>query len=355
VERHAIGEVVTSFALEDANQALAQSRGPLPTDRQMTSSADGWFGVELRHLTALAAVAREGSFRGAAESLGYAQSAVSQQIAQLELLVGVRLVERSRGCKMIRVTARGEVLVDHAESVLARMQAARADLTGQCEGRGRGALKVGVFPGVSVGLLSHVLRDFASARPAERVEPIESGDEAALFLLVEQGEADLAFCELPLRPGAFASRAVLRDPPILLASLDSDLAGRTKPPTVGELVQMPLVMLDGVRWTATLETWFREQGAAPNVVLRTPNEATLKAFVAAGLGAAVVPSLGVRDDDPTIHAIGLDGIVPDRYLALFSHSEGRHDGALEAFCQTTIEAAARLNGGDEPPLHLVAA
>jgi DNA-binding transcriptional LysR family regulator len=96
----------------------------------------GWPGVELRHLAALEAVAREGSFRGAGVRLGYAQPAISQQIAALEAAVGTRLVERRRGRGVVALTEAGELLLAHACEIGVRLRAARAEIAALQEGRG---------------------------------------------------------------------------------------------------------------------------------------------------------------------------------------------------------------------------
>jgi molybdate transport repressor ModE-like protein len=91
-------------------------------------AGEWWSGIELRHLAALDAVAREGSFRRAATRLGYVQSAISHQIAALENLTGKRLIERSRGARPLALTEAGEILLAHADVVIARVRTAQADL-----------------------------------------------------------------------------------------------------------------------------------------------------------------------------------------------------------------------------------
>src|SRR5439155_15063981 len=91
-------------------------------------------GVELRHLAALEAVARTRSFGKAARDLGYTQSAVSQQIAQLERSIDQRLVERPGGPRPVDLTDPGRLLLRHADAIVAQLDAARAHIAPRAEG-----------------------------------------------------------------------------------------------------------------------------------------------------------------------------------------------------------------------------
>ena len=95
---------------------------------------DQWLGVELRHLTALEAVGRTRSFGAAARELGYTQSAISQQIARLEQAVGQRLVDRPGGPRRVDLTVAGQLLLRHADAIVAQLDAAQADMAALAEG-----------------------------------------------------------------------------------------------------------------------------------------------------------------------------------------------------------------------------
>src|SRR5262245_49164696 len=81
--------------------------------------------VETQLLRTFVAVARFGSFSAAAVELGYTQAAVSQQIAALESDLKTQLLNR----RPVTPTEAGSRLLEHAEPILLRLDAARADVT----------------------------------------------------------------------------------------------------------------------------------------------------------------------------------------------------------------------------------
>ena len=124
-------------------------------------AGEWWSGIEMRHLVALDAVAREGSFRRAATRLGYVQSAISHQIAALEGLIGKRLIDRSRGTRPLALTPAGEILLAHADALIARVRAAQADLAA-LDGEGVAALRVGATPDLLARLVPSFLRAYGA-------------------------------------------------------------------------------------------------------------------------------------------------------------------------------------------------
>jgi molybdate transport repressor ModE-like protein len=291
----------------------------------LPAAAGGWYTgrVEIRHLAALAAVGRERSFNGAARRLGYVQSAVSQQVAELERIVGERLVERSPGAGTVSLTGAGRLLVGHAESILARVTAARADLAALDR---HPRLRVGLDGAVGARLLPAALA-LLDPEAAVRIALEEDGDDAALLDRVAAGELDVAFAELPLPEGPFAWLELVEDPCVLLVPSRSPLAEQPQPPSVTDLAAMPLVALDRSRFQARVDAVLGCHGHVRHVQ-RVSSCAAARALVAAGAGAAILPRLGVDAADPDTVAIELPDLPP-RTLVLAWHGERRlsPDGA----------------------------
>src|SRR5438132_4877153 len=215
--------------------------------------ANRLLGVELRHLAAVEAVGRTRSFGAAARELGYTQSAVSQQIARLERSVGQRLVDRPGGPRAVDLTDAGRLLLRHADAIVAQLDAAHADMDALAEGAA-GPLRVGIYQSVGARILPGLLRRFKQEWPRVEVSVREETDAADLLRLLEHGELDLTFADLPLPQGPFESERVLVDPYVLLVSSKSELADRETAPTVRSLSGVPLI---GWRSTGEPERYLR--------------------------------------------------------------------------------------------------
>jgi molybdate transport repressor ModE-like protein len=302
----------------------------------MGTNRTNWLGVELRHFAALAAVQRHGSFRAAASNLGYVQSAVSQQIARLEQLVGSRLVERTRGAGNVTLTPAGEVLLAHAEAILSELQAARADLAALVGG-GSAALRVGVFHSAATRLMPNILRELARRAPDLRVIPRESATDTALFALVEEGALDVAFGDLPLEPGPFEWCELMSDPCVMLVEAGSELdVDRAREPSLARIAGMPLIKQPGWRMSARIETELRATGTEPRFVLASDTDAAVQPLVAAGIGSAIVRGLAVDRPQPGTATLELRALPPAR-VALFWHERRHANAALRVFREVACD------------------
>jgi DNA-binding transcriptional LysR family regulator len=307
---------------------------------------DRWLGVELRHLAALEAVARERSFGRAAEALGYTQSAVSQQIAMLERLVGERLVERPGGPRSVSLTEAGELMLRHAQAIVARLEAARADMAALAQGQA-GALRIGTFQSVGARVLPELLRRFLQDWPRVEIRLSESANDDELLGLVERGALDLTFGMLPLGEGPFDSVPLLHDPYVLVVPAESAVASRESA-SLADVGDLPLIGNRACRSTGLAESELRIRGVDPVVAFRSDDNGTVQGLVAAGFGAALVPLLAVDQHDDRVGILGLEPEIPERRIALAWHRDRHRSPAARAF----VDAAIRLCAELQPQLEL---
>lgn len=266
------------------------------------TQADPLLGVEIRHLVALATIARTGSFSAAARELGYAQSAISQQIATLERAAGHKLLERPGGPRPVTLTQAGVLVLHHADSITSRLGAVRADLDGLAAGEA-GVLRVGVFQSASARLLPTVLRAFRSDWPNIEVTLHNMLEASELERAVHAGELDIAFSELDGLGRELDSVELLVDPFVLVVERDHPLARRK------QVTWADLDGLDRIGYpscdacTPQITKAIANAGVETNIVFETDDNLTLQRLVAVGLGVGVMASLAVEpsaDDRSTV-------------------------------------------------------
>ncbi len=292
-----------------------------------------WLGIELRHLAALQAIAQEGSFGRAALRLGYTQSAISQQIATLERVVGVQLVERPGGPRAILLTEAGALLLRHADSIVDRLEAAQADMNALSSGE-IGTLRVGTFQSVGARVLPELMRRFGRQWPGVEVR-LEELDDEAIVGAIERGEVDVGFVLLPLRDSPIEAIELIRDEYRLVVAAGSPL-GRDGPPSLRDVAAEPLIGFRSPHPAEPVESAFRAAGIEPRFAFRSNDNPTVQGLVAAGVGLAIMPALTIDEADPRVRVVGLGDAVAPRLIAIARHRDRYHSPAARAFVETAL-------------------
>ena len=308
---------------------------------------DQWLGVEVRHFAALDAVAREGSFGRAADRLGYTQSAVSQQIATLEKIVGETLIERPGGPRAVSLTEAGELLLRHAEAIVARLEAARADMAALRAGE-TGALRVGTYQSVGARVLPEVMRRFLADWPGIELGLSEPATDPELYAAVESGALDLAFCSPPLPDGPFEMLELMSDPYVLLVPATGGLANRSSV-SLDDLGDELLIGSNTCASGVALESELADSGFGVEYAFRSDDNGTLQGLVAAGFGVALTPLLAIAPGDDRVKALRLVPKVPRRRVAVVWHRDRHRSPAARAFIEIARDVSADVERQlDEP-------
>ena len=282
--------------------------------------------MELKLLRAFLTVAETGHFSRAADTLHITQPALSKQIVALEATLGGRLFERGRHGAELTVFGAGfaadaRSLVREADEVLMR---AREASSGK-----RGHLRIGL--GLStLTLTPKLIAEFRRRNPAVGVtlNDLSSAEQSRLLL---SGKLDVGFLRLPAEAGLATFPVV--DEALALA-VPEHAPWKRLPANLNELNKIGFIALArsrGPGLAAQIDRWCSQHDFVPRVIQQTDDIQSVLAAVAAGVGAALLPSrvryllrdarvLSLRDPSARWH-VGLawqsarDDAVVERFVS----------------------------------------
>ena len=266
-------------------------------------------------MRAAVAVADCGSFRAAAAQLGYTQSAISHQIAEVERALGTSLFDRPGGRGHVSLTPAGEAAYLHARRVLSELHALDAGVRATL-GAERTVVRVALFQTAAAELLPAALQLLREEWPGIEVVLTETDDDPRLVDWLATGRLDLAITINQQPDDRVELIRLFEDPWVIMTRRDSALAEE----------RPSFELLDGadvVTWTSRweiqgeLEAAWRRRGIEPNVVYRTDDNLALQRLVAAGLGHACVGRLAAsRAIDPSLTWLAPPDVLTPRTVAL---------------------------------------
>ena len=276
--------------------------------------------LDVRRLRILDELSRRGTITAVAHALSYSPSAISQQLSTLEREAGVPLLEPvGRG---VRLTAQGQLLVQHGAKVLEDLERAEAALAGSFT-EVSGTLRVVAFQSAVLALVPAALKELHRLHPDLRVEITEQEPQDALPDLLS-GQVDVVIGEE--YPGHRLSRPA-GTTRIDLTHDDLRLATPVewKDATLSTLADRPFVMEPlGSPARAWAEHVCRSAGFEPDVPYNSTDLQIHLRLVEEGLAAALLPDLAGAEYRPRIATRPLPGRPQRRVNLLLRRGSATH-------------------------------
>jgi DNA-binding transcriptional LysR family regulator len=272
--------------------------------------------LDLQRLRVFRKVAALRSFSAAALELSYTQSSVSEAVATLERELGVTLLDRSS--RPVRLTPSGEVVLGHAEALIAQAAAIETDLLALASGD-VGRLRLAGFYTAWSTFLPMAIADFTRAHPRVQLE-LEQRDPPAALRQLRAGELDLAVIyrfqpEDPAdEPEAGVSSTYLAHDPYRLAVPATSTLARKGHLKVADLAKASWCSAPlGSPAALLLQQFCREHGGfEPRLEYPTDDVAMAQPLIAAGLAVALLPSLNLAQPHPGVAVRNLPDAPPGR-------------------------------------------
>ncbi len=302
--------------------------------------------MDLRQLSALVAVADEGSFSAAAAALHTVQSNVSTHVARLERELGAVLVDRSAG----RLTEEGEAVADRARRIKGELDALVADVAALHD-EVAGSVRFGVIGTTARWLVPQVLEAMRDRHPKVQLFVVEA-TSTSLEPQLASGLLDLAIVNLPVPAPDLVAESLFDEDLVLVVPSNHALAARDHV-ALSELDGLELLMAaPNTAYRQELDT--ASEAAGITLVPRAQLDGLrlMASLAFEGVGPAILPATAIPQWLPqgVWKPLTVSG-VPRRRVGLAQRRRGLPAAparALIEILREMVEEGTRTQPGVHP-------
>lgn len=281
--------------------------------------------MESARCKAFVTAVEAGSFKAAADLLGYTPSGVSQLVAALEDDLGFPLLLRSR--KGVVPTASGERLLPVARRMLSDEEQLY-QLAGEIKGLIVGTITIAAYPSIATHWLPAVIKAFEDEYPAVEIHLME-GIAQEIREWLDTSVADLAFFSRP-KQGAYHWTVLAKDPMVAVLPQDHPLAEASEYP-LAQIEEESFIM-PALGHDVDVMALFAESGVTPQIKFSTLENIACMAMIEKGLGMSVMNQLCTQNVTFDVAQIP---VSPARHmeLGMATHERKEPSPAVRRFAQ----------------------
>lgn len=242
------------------------------------------FQFTMKQLRYVEAAGRLGSIANAAGELNISQSSVTAAIDAFEQRVGYTIFSRMPA-KGIVATPTGREVLTLVRGFLDQAQHFTSDLA-SIAGTSTGILRMACYVTVAPYVIPGMLRNFTRNNPGIRVD-LREGDMVSINELLQNGEVDLACTYDDMLTERTPFLPLFEARPFAVLAADHPLALK-QAVTLGELCEMPMVLLDLPATRDHFLELFQSHGLKPEISHSTRSAEIVRGLVAGGFGFSIL-------------------------------------------------------------------
>lgn len=245
--------------------------------------------LKLRDLNVLMTVVQCGTMGRAAARLAVSQPAVSRAIADMEHMLGVRLLDR--GPQGAKPTIYASALLDHGVIAFDELQQAMRRIECLADPTG-GHLRIGCSVVLAEGFVATVIDRFSQRYPRVTLELL-AAESGLVYRAVEERNVDLAILLMfePAAKGHLTTEVLYHEPHVIAASAKNPWSKR-RGIRLADLINEPWVLppLESLTGSIVQEAFRAARLAVPKAAIITSSTPARYSLVTSGRFLSILPA-----------------------------------------------------------------